>query len=146
MRNLFSTRVKIILVVAILLTVALAILSGINLGLAYSGGQLISDDFVGENKVVSVTTKNIVMKLCREVGIDRTICTAEDVKVTVVQHEDGLLVFLINSAAAPRCGNIRLPVPCSSSETVYGSCRHTVQAQQLEFSLDSDQSAVICIR
>lgn len=123
----------------------LAILSGINLGLAYSGGQLISDDFVGENKEASVTTKNIVMKLCREVGIDGNICTAEDVKVTVVQHEAGLLVFLINSAAAPRCGNIQLPMLGSSSETVYGSCRHTVQVQQLEFTLDSDQCAVICI-
>jgi len=123
-----------------------AILSGINLGLSYSGGQLIGDDFTGEDREASATTKKIVLQICREMGINPNICTVEDVKVTVVKHEAVLLVFLINSAAAPRCGSIQLPAFCSNSETVYGNCRHIVRAQQLEFSLDSDQSAVICIR
>lgn len=123
-----------------------AILSGINLGLAYSGGQLIGDDFTGEDKEASVTAKKIVLQMCRDMGIGPNICTAEDVKVTVVQHEAGLLVFLINSAAAPRNGSIKLPITCSCSETVYGSCDHVVREQTLTFSLDSDKCAVICLR
>lgn len=78
-----------------------AILNGINLGLSYSGGQLIGDDFTGEDREASITTKKIVLQICREMGINPNICTVEDVKVTVVKHEAVLLVFLINSAAAP---------------------------------------------
>jgi len=120
-----------------------AILSGINLGLSYSGGQLIGDDFIGEDKEATATTKKMVLKMCQGLEIGKNVCSAEDVKVTVVQHEETLLVILINSADVYRSGNIELPLSCKHSETVYGSCEHTLREQNLEFSLNGDQCAVI---
>ena len=77
------------------------------------------------------------------VGVKQNICTADDVKVTVVQHEDDVIVILINSADCMRSGSVNVPFECSVIETVYGVCEHNIQKNILEFTLDSCKSAVI---
>lgn len=123
-----------------------AVISGINLGLPYSNGKTLGDDFADTEKESSSTTKEIVLKLCQMVGVKQNICTADDVKVTVVQHEDDVIVILINSVDCMRSGSVNVPFECSVSETVYGVCEHNIQKNILEFTLDSCKSAVIRLK
>ncbi|MBQ7090509.1 MAG: beta-galactosidase, partial [Clostridia bacterium] len=118
-----------------------AILTGVNLGHSYSEGSLLGDDVSAEEKQASQAPKEIVFELCKEVGLRPNCCSAKDVKVTILQHQSTLLIILINSAADNRTGSIALPTACSHSQTVYGSCDHSLNAQTLIFSIEGNKSA-----
>jgi len=120
-----------------------AILSGVNLGFAYSSGQLVGDDFAGTDLLVAGASKKIVQKLCHELHLDKNICSAPDVKVSVIRSGVDMLVILINSAKERRQGIITLPALCECGSTVYGSCDWESTGNRLQFSLDGSHSAVI---
>ncbi|MBQ3084615.1 MAG: beta-galactosidase trimerization domain-containing protein, partial [Clostridia bacterium] len=120
-----------------------AILTGVNLGHSYSEGSLLGDDVSAEEKQASQAPKGIVFELCKEVGLRPNYCSAKDVKVTILRHQSTLLIILINSAADNRTGSIALPAACSRSQTVYGSCDHSLNAQTLPFSIEGNKSTVI---
>jgi hypothetical protein len=122
-----------------------AVISGVNLGLAYSSRSLIADDILSEDVAnVSTAAKEIVMNLCYGAGIRKNPCSVSEVKVSVIQTEEGDdLVILINSAPQPKNGIIRLDRAYRSAKTVYGTSEAEIQKDALTFSLKSDESAVI---
>lgn len=122
-----------------------AVISGVNLGLAYSSRSLIADDILSEDVAnVSTAAKEIVMNLCYGAGIRKNPCSVSEVKVSVIQTEEGDdLVILINSASQFKNGIIRLDRAYRSAKTVYGTSEAEIQKDALTFSLKSDESAVI---
>lgn len=125
-----------------------SILSGVNLGYAYSGGQLVSDDIDGENLISAQPAKQIVRTLCSELKLTENVCSAPDVRVSIVRDGNDLLIILINGAKGQRSGSITLPTVCKSCEVVYGYCDCSVAENQLHFDVGSTKSAVVrlCIQ
>lgn len=120
-----------------------AILSGVNLGYAYSGGQLVSDDIEGTNMASTAAAKQIVQKLCRQLRLAENVCSAADVRVSIIRADNELMVMLINGATEDRSGSITLPTACNTCEVIYGSCDCDVTGNQLQFSLASTKCAVL---
>ena len=120
-----------------------AILSGVNLGYAYSGGQLVSDDIEGAHLDSTTAAKKIVQKFCRELGIAGNICTAADIRVSLVRDGSDILLILINSAKGASVGNITLPAACGSCDVVYGRCDCSLQETLLQVSLEGYGSAIL---
>lgn len=120
-----------------------AIISGVNLGYAYSGGQLVSDDIEGTNMDAKAAPKKIVQKICREVKLTENNCSVPDVRVSIVRAENEILVILINGSTEVRCGSIDLPAVCASCDLVYGTCESSLANNQVHFSLDGHKSAIL---
>ena len=123
-----------------------AILTGVNLGLPYSERKLISDDFTSSDQANSSrASRDLVMQICEELNIAGNLCSAEDVKVSVLTTEAEGLVILINSATAPKSGAVTLPDLYHAAQTVYGMCEAEAIGQQLQFSLGANKSAVVLL-
>ena len=125
-----------------------AILSGINLGLAYSKRTLISDDIVSNDKTnSSEAAKNILMKLWEDAGVSPNICSAEGVKVSYLKtdstkHSSDALI-LINSTSRVATGNINLTHPYHDCHVIYGNPGIQLKNDSISFELAADESAVI---
>jgi len=120
------------------------ILSGVNLGLSYSGRELISDDFSSEDAGnTSAGTKAFVMRLCEKLGIKGNLCSAKDVKVSVSETEDAGMIIAINSASEKREGVITLEREYADVKVVYGQCQVAVSGRKVQLVLNGDKSAVL---
>jgi len=124
-----------------------AVISGINLGLCYSNRSLVSDDLLSDDTVnSSVAAKEIVLKIAYEQGVEKNICDAKDVKVTYIKAEEketNDILILINSVKEDKKGSIKLDKAYTSCEDIYGNTICTLSGDKLEFSIISDESAVV---
>ncbi len=122
-----------------------AIQSGVNLGLTYSNRALVSDDIVsGDRGNNSSAAKDIVMRICEELGIGKNICSAEGVKVSYVRtEEDADMLILINSEGRKTIGTVAAGRTYSSARTVYGNAAVTPGESEIRFTLEADESAIV---
>ena len=124
-----------------------AYLTGVNLGLSYSGRNLVGDDFKSDDRSNKNTMpKNFVLGLCYGLGIAKNLCTAADVKVSVTETENECMLILINSASEDKVGAIRLEKAYGSVETVYGNGFAQLKGTDVQFSLKADESTVFYLR
>lgn len=128
-----------------------AIISGVNLGLSYSNRTLISDDIVSTDATnSSVDAKTIVMKICAEAGVDKNICSAEDVKVSYLKTDrsqsDSDAVIIINSNHKTAKGHIQLSEAYTGASLLLGESRFRLSGKELCIELDADTSCVIRLK
>ena len=121
-----------------------AILSGINLGLCYSGGSLIGDDFKEDSHVaIGRASKKFLWSILK---LPKNPCSAEDVKVTILSNKGEALVILINSAPFEKSGSVALEQAYSVAHSVYNECSPFLQGNQLQFALAPNASAVVRLK
>ena len=123
-----------------------AVISGINLGLSYSDRALISDDFTtADRSNNSLAAKKIIMDICRQKGVEGNICTAPDVKVSVLYGKDGKedLVILINSAHKTAEGKVLNGRIYQKYNVVYGNAQVSVSEEGFSFTLAPDESTIV---
>jgi hypothetical protein len=89
-----------------------AVMSGLNLGLAYSTRQSISDDFSSEGATpVGFGARKVVMMLARRAGVAPDLTTPPDTRASLLSTEDGRHILIaFNLASQPREGEVTLPV------------------------------------
>ncbi len=87
-----------------------AMLSGLNLGLAYSTRQGVGDDFTREGAAATEGhLRQIVLDAVRQAGVRAPLTTPPDVRAGLLSTADGRHVLIaINTADAPREGEVRL--------------------------------------
>jgi hypothetical protein len=124
-----------------------AILSGINLGLAYSKRTLISDDIVSNDKTnSSEDAKNIVMKIWEEADGTKNFCSAEGVKVSYLKTEEtdpADALVMINSLKKPAKGCVKLDRSYVDHTIILGNATTNLTEGYFEFELNADESCVI---
>lgn len=124
-----------------------AILSGINLGLAYSKRTLISDDIVSNDKTnSSEDAKNIVMKIWEDADGTKNFCSAEGVKVSYLKTEEtdpADALVMINSLKKPAKGCVKLDRSYVDHTIILGNATTNLTEGYFEFELNADESCVI---
>ena len=124
-----------------------AILSGINLGLAYSKRTLISDDIVSNDKTnSSEDAKNIIMNIWKEANGTENICSAEGVKVSYLKTEEtdaADALVMINSLKKPAKGFVKLDRAYTDHNIILGNATTNLIEGAFEFELNADESCVI---
>lgn len=122
-----------------------AIISAVNLGLCYSSRVLIADDISSEDKANTCKcAKDIVISLCKELGVRQNICSAKDVKVSILNSKgDADIAIIINSAKNDAKGTVLCDCRYSDCKTVYGNAEAVPCDSGFEFTLEADKSAII---
>lgn len=121
-----------------------AYISAVNLGLSYSSRTLVSDDIVsGDSANSSEGAKRIVMKLCRKAGVLGNICSVGGVRVSLVKGTDSDMAIIINDNKKPVHGVIHSDNRYSICNAVYGTAYAKPCDNGFEFTLNSDESAII---
>ena len=121
-----------------------AILCGVDLGLSYSGRALIGDDFTSSDHSCSnKSAKDFVLNICYDSGIERNICSATDVKISVIKTDTECMIIAINSARIPKNGTVKLDDHYDNVKTVYGNCIPSLQPESIAFSLNADECTVL---
>ena len=123
-----------------------AVISATNLGLSYSNRSLVSDDIVTNDTANSSEfAKKIVLDILYDAGVNKNICTASGVKVSVITAKDkkSALVILINSEAEKVSGDITLNGEILDLSVEYGVAECKASGNLLKISLDSNKSAII---
>ena len=119
------------------------IYSGVNLGFCYSGRELVGDDFSSEDAAnISTGSKRFVMNLCDKLAISKNLCSAKDVKVSLIETENSAIIIAINSSSDKRSGVISLNKEYKTVEVVYGQGEAEIQGQELKFALEANKSCV----
>ena len=120
------------------------ILSGVNLGLTYSGRELIGDDFSSDDAGnISSGSKNFIMSYCDKLGVAKNICTAKDVKISLLETENSALIIAINSSSEKRTGKVALKKDYASLHVAFGQADVEMQGNDFVFTLEPNKSAVI---
>lgn len=122
-----------------------AILSGVSLGNSCAEGALISDDILadGQNRQ-STLARRVVLDLCADCGVRPNPCDAPGVKASVYETDDGNgCVILINSAAEPAEGRVRLNASYAACSEELGAPHASLADNALRFRLAPHESAVI---
>ena len=123
-----------------------AIISGVNLGLTYSNRTLLGDDFTSSDSAnASNGAKDIIMQLCRETGVTPNSCSAQGVKISLLDTDDAALAIVINSESCSRDGEIKLDFPCTSCNVIYGEADVKPTENGISIHIDADKSAMIRI-
>lgn len=124
-----------------------AILSGINLGLAYSSRELIGDDFSSsDNSNTSKDAKEFVLDLCYKLGVEKNICSAKDVKVSVSETDTECIIIMINSSSEDKKGTVKLDKKYTDVKVVYGNSNASLENNTVHFTLKADESAVLRLK
>lgn len=124
-----------------------AILSGINLGLLYSGRELIGDDFSSSDSGnTNSNSKKLVLDLCYSLGVEKNICSAEDVKVSVSETDTECIIIMINSSSQDKKGTIKLDKKYTDIKVVYGNSDASTENNNVHFTLKADESAVLRLK
>ncbi|MCE5218444.1 beta-galactosidase [bacterium] len=86
-----------------------AVISGLNLGLAYSTRQGVGDDFTRQGTgTVANQAGEIVLAIAGEAGVESTLLTPADIRASLLSTADGRhVLFAINTADAERSGEIK---------------------------------------
>ena len=121
-----------------------AILTGVNLGLGYSGRELVGDDFTSSDSGNAGSGVNtFVLGLAKKLGVAGNICSVKDVKVSVTNTEKACMIILINSASEMREGMVEVEQVYSKVQVVYGNGKASVNGNKVQFTLAADESAVL---
>lgn len=126
-----------------------AVIFATNLGLSYSSRALVSDDIVSDDSAnQSDFAKEIVMNIVYEAGVERNFCTAEGVKVSIIDSKDGksALVIIINSNQFNSEGYIKFNKKCCDYNVVYGKIDCDVDNGDLKIKIGADKSAMVTIK
>ena len=124
-----------------------AILTGVNLGLGYSGRELVGDDFTSSDSGNAGSGINeFILEHCYQLGVAKNICSAKDVKVSVTETEEECIMILINSASEAREGIITLGRVYNELQVVYGNGNANVKGSEIHFTLQADESTVLRLR
>ena len=124
-----------------------AILTGVNLGLGYSGRELVGDDFTSSDSGnTSSGINTFVLELCYRLGVEKNICSAKDVKVSVTETEEKCIMIMINSASETREGIVTLGRGYKELQVVYGNGNANVKGSEVHFTLQADESTVLRLR
>ena len=124
-----------------------AILTGVNLGFMCSDRQLVSDDDLStdaSNK--NIDAKKIILDICYKAGVSKNICSAEDVKVSVIETDTDCIIMMINSSSQNKSGEIKLSKNYTVSNVIYSSADVSLKGNILNFTLEADASAVIRLK
>ena len=121
-----------------------AIISGINLGFINSERTLVADDYTSTDEVNTCTfARDFILSLCKGLGIKGNICTAKDVKVSLISTKDESLMIMINSAHENRSGEVVLDNSYCNFSVVLGNCDASIADGKFTFKINADESAVI---
>ena len=121
-----------------------SILCGVDMVLSYSGRALIGDDFSSSDKSGSnKSAKDFVLNICYDSGIEKNICSASDVKISIIKTNSECLIIAINSAQVPKNGTVKLSEQYDTVKTVYGNCSPALHPESITFSLRADESCVL---
>ena len=121
-----------------------AVISGINLGLAYSDRELISDDVKNTDKSnVASFAKDYIMSIYDSLSLDKNFCSAKDVKVSLIETDKECLAILINNASEEKNGTIELNKIYKNVKCVYGHSNCFIKNNTIEFTLGKDKSAIL---
>jgi beta-galactosidase len=123
-----------------------AVIFATNFGLSYSNRSLVSDDVKSNDTAnSSKVAKAIVLELLSSAGVNKNLCSASGVKVSVLNAKDGLssLIILINSNHEDSAGEITLSAPATSVSVEYGKVDCNVLNGKVNFSLKSRKSAML---
>lgn len=122
-----------------------AVISGVNLGFAYSPRVLVSDDVHNaDSENISPCAKQIVFDLLKDRGIKGNNCSVDGVKVSVINAPDvkDAIVIMINSTPKKKKGKVAI-------DGVYTACKSfidgkfKVAGKALAFELGADECAVV---
>ena len=123
-----------------------AIISATNLGLSYSNRSLVSDDITTNDTANSSEfAKKIVLDILYDAGVNKNICSANGVKVSVITANDkkSALLILINSKNEKALGEICLSKYINSVSVEYGYADCEINGNLLKINLDNRKSAII---
>ena len=116
-----------------------------SLGNSCAEGALISDDILadGQNRQ-STLARRVVLDLCADCGVRPNPCDAPGVKASVYETDDGNgCVILINSAAEPAEGRVRLNASYAACSEELGAPHASLADNALRFRLAPHESAVV---
>ena len=85
------------------------------------------------------------MQLCRETGVTPNSCSAQGVKISLLDTDDAALAIVINSESCSRDGEIKLDFPCTSCNVIYGEADVKPTENGISIHIDADKSAMIRI-
>ena len=83
------------------------------------------------------------MNLCSKLGVKENLCSAKDVKVSLVETENSAIIIAINSSSQKRNGAISLNKEYENVQVVYGQGEAEIQGKELRFELEANKSAVL---
>ena len=126
-----------------------AVISGINLGLSYSNRGQLGDDLLSEEKEnSSAGSKEIVLKIAYQQGVEKNICNTGNIQVTYMKAEDDStkdILIVINNSGSNKKGTIKLDKNYESCKDVFGSTKCTLADSCLEFDIGADSCGVITL-
>ena len=123
-----------------------AIISATNLGLSYSSRTLVSDDIISNDTANSSEfAKKIVTDILYEAGVNKNICSASGVKVSVITASDkkSALLILINSGNEKVSGDIALNGEILNNSIEYGEINTNITNNKFNFTLNAKKSAIV---
>lgn len=84
--------------------------------------------------------------MCDKLGVEKNICSAKDVKVSVTEAETDCIIIMINSSAEDREGTVQLNKGYTELKVVYGQSDAAVKNNEVQFTLKADESAVLRLK
>ena len=83
------------------------------------------------------------MDYCDKLGINKNICTAKDVKISLLETEESALIIAINSSPEKRTGTVALNKEYSALHVAFGQAEAEIQGKELLLTLEPNKSAVL---